>query len=1049
MRAGCERDAGFSLTIRGVKSRRYTERAMATNGALAVQLLGSAKARLGAHHLPFIPDKRYQLLAYLAHQGDWVSRDKLAFLFWPDTESANAKQNLRGLLKRVHALAWVTDLETDNHQLRWQVETDVAAFRKAAEEQRLDEAISLYTGPLLRGLETDEAAEFSEWLELERGRFHSSWREAVFGRARELEEAARDKEAAYLLSRLLREDDLDEEALRAYMSAAARAGQKEDALGAYSDFAKRLNKELSMEPTSSTQQLREKLQELEAVSVRVDVLGPPSSAPTAGQVITPLPLSSIPASSTSFVGRDVELAEIVHLLSQPECRLLTLTGPGGIGKTRLALEVARDREGSYQNGVFFVPLDSLSAPEAIPVSIAQALGLALQGTDDPLLQISRHIGQKDILLVLDNFEHLLGGATLASALLAACLNLKMLATSRERLNLAEEWPLNIEGLALPSDAKDVESDAVTLFVRRATQVLPYFVATDETLPDIIHICRMVQGSPLAIELAAAWIRLMSPSDIAREIETNLDLLSTSTRNVPERQRSIRAAFEYSWNLLTGKEQEALRKLSVFRGGFTREAAAVATGTPVAVLAALLDKSLLRVTEGGRYDRHPLLYQFTQEKLAEYPEEQAEIQDRHGRFFFHFLQEQNRRWGGGEQKAAYKVLEEELENVTTAWQWAVAGQRVRELREAIQLLYLFYEIRNRFQESMGLLVQAITGLSEDDPDHHPALGLLLIQQAWNYFRLHDFETCRQLAKRGLELRRPDGDYMVNQFGLTTLAAVAFATGDYAGARRAYEESLAFCRERGETRFIVGTLHNLGTVENALGNYEKARQHLEEGLSLNRQSTNDALVASTQSLLGEVLLHLGKPDEALPLLQEGLALARERGARFYEHQLLMNLARACLALGDRTQALENCHEALQMAQQDGAQETAIGALLMLGEITADLGNEAQAEAYIMQGLEIAWTTQGPVLLTALAGLAKLRFKQGQVDEAARLMSLVVHNPKTAHAIRTQAEQVLKELEDRLAPEVLAAGLEQGRAQSLDEVVKGLLQSKYLRYSTTQPG
>lgn len=999
-----------------------------------MQLLGGANARLSERWQPFVPDKRYQLLAYLAYQGDWVSRDKLAFLFWPDTESSRAKENLRGLLKRVHALEWITNLETDNRRLRWQVKTDVAVFRKALEEQRLDEAVSLYSGPLLAGMETDEAAEFSEWLELERERFYSSWREAVFGRMRELEEAGRDKEAATLLSRLLREDELDEEALRAYMAAAARAGQVQEALRAYGDFAKRLDRELGMEPTSTTQQLKERSQELEVTNVNEDTLVPPSAAPATTDTL-PSPRSLIPASATSFVGRNAELAEIAYLLSKSDCRLLTLTGPGGIGKTRLALQVARELEASYQDGVYFVPLDSLSALEAIPAIIAQALGLSLQGPEDPLLQISRYIQEKHILLVLDNFEQLLEGATLVFHLLQCSPKLKVLITSRERLNLAEEWLLNIEGLALPKDEKESQtSDAVALFVQRATQVLPSFAATEENLSDIIRICRLVQGSPLAIELAAVWVRLMSVSEIAHEIETNLDLLSTSARNIPERQRSIRATFEYSWGLLSPKEQEALRKLSVFRGGFTREAAMMVAGVPVAVLAALLDKSLLRITKSGRYDRHPLLYQFTQEKLAEHSEELEQMQERHGRYFHAFLAQQE---ADKNQKQALEKVEAELENITIAWQWAVAGQRVRELHQAADFLIDFYRFRTRLGEGRELFAQAIAALSEHEPSHQATLGFLLACQATNNYRLRNYETSRLQAKHSLALLQPHDDVRGTRYALNALARVALAAGEYAEARQRFEELLAFVRERGEPKDIASPLHNLGVVENAMGDYAQAKRHYEEALSVHRQYGEHALATHNLTFLGEVLLNLDKPKEALSVLQEGLALAQETGAQYFDPLLFANLANTYLALGELPLARERCQEVLEVPLQGWNHVSRISALLTLGRVAIGLGDVAQAEAHLKQGLEIAWSTQEPALiLDSLVAMAELHLIRERMDEAAKLTSFVAHHPKAEYAVRARAGEILVDINGRLGNE-MSAQLENGK--SLEEVIGAILQRK----------
>jgi DNA-binding SARP family transcriptional activator len=406
-----------------------------------VQLLGAARIRVGLKWTTFAPDKRHQLLAYLAYSSDWVSREKLAYLFWPDTSTQKAQQNLRQLLHRVRSLPWLSGPQVEAQRLRWPIETDVKLFKRALENNNLDEALSLYGGPLLENLESAEATEFNSWLEIEREGLHSQWRDALLRRVRELKERERHHEAIRLLGALLDHDPFDEEALLAYLDAATRAGQREQALKAYRDYAHRLRDELDLEPTLVVQSLAQAIQDRET-NLLDSLPSPPAPTSTANLKVFPTP-------ATSFVGRELELSEIVHLLSKPECRLLTLTGPGGIGKTRTALQAMQELAEDYSGGSYFVPLDSLTAPELIPSAIAEALGLKLHGQDEPLVQVIRYIGKKQILLVLDNYEQLLEGAILASRLIQDCPRLKLLITSRERLNLAEEWLLPVEGLPYP------------------------------------------------------------------------------------------------------------------------------------------------------------------------------------------------------------------------------------------------------------------------------------------------------------------------------------------------------------------------------------------------------------------------------------------------------------------------------------------------------------------------------------------------------------------------------------------------------------------------
>lgn len=351
----------------------------------------------------------------------------------------------------------------------------------------------------------------------------------------------------------------------------------------------------------------------------------------------------VPGSAASFVGRLPELAGIYRSLDDADGRLLTLKGPGGVGKSRLALEVARQQResGRFPHGIFVVPLESLVSPGLIPNAIAGALGLDTPGPARALRRIVDHVGDRHVLLVLDNFEHLMSGAELVAELIAACPNLRILVTSRERLNLAQERVMPVGGLPFPEDGaltvdEAGELAAVSLYVQRARRANPGFELDDETLPDVLETCRLVEGLPLGIELAATWLRVLPPDEVAAEIARSPSFLVARDRNVPDRHQSLRRAFDHSWRLLRPEEQRVLRGLAVFRGGFRRSAAGEVAEATIPVLASLVEKSLLRIDQGGRYDRHPLLYQFTIEKLAAHPDEKATARLRHGRYFLAFL-----------------------------------------------------------------------------------------------------------------------------------------------------------------------------------------------------------------------------------------------------------------------------------------------------------------------------------------------------------------------------------------------------------------------------
>jgi len=358
------------------------------------------------------------------------------------------------------------------------------------------------------------------------------------------------------------------------------------------------------------------------------------SVDTLGDIVdttqpSPKPGTQIPQSPGSLIGREFELAEITRLMEDSKCRLLTLTGAGGIGKTRLALETASQQQAVFELGGIFINLAPLGGRDQIVTAIADALGFVLYSASDRSVQLINRLSDKEVLIVLDNFEHLLSQADCVSLprdLLAGAPLVKLMVTSREPLQLQSEWVFEVRGLPIPgineSDTFE-SSSAVKLFVQRAQQTRSGFALRPEDRSAVREICQLVDGMPLAIELAATWTRTLTCAEIGREIQSNVNFLTTSSRDTTERHRSLRATFDHSWKLLSSQEQAVLQRLSIFKGGFTREAAEYVAGANLSLLSALVSKSLLHRTEQGQYDLHELVRQYSLEYLkkneAEYVE----------------------------------------------------------------------------------------------------------------------------------------------------------------------------------------------------------------------------------------------------------------------------------------------------------------------------------------------------------------------------------------------------------------------------------------------
>ena len=398
-------------------------------------------------------------------------------------------------------------------------------------------------------------------------------------------------------------------------------------------------------------------------------------------------LSNLPVLLTPFVGREAMLVELKERLQDPDCRLLTLVGPGGSGKTRLALEAAAVQLANYTHGVFFGSLAPLQSVEAIVPTVAEALGFSLHEEVEPRRQLLDYLRQKSVLLILDNFEHLLADAELVTDILRAASEVRILATSRERLNVQGEHVFPVAGMAFPdretaADAPD--HSAVKLFVQSAQRARPDFELQGDDLRYMVRICRLVEGIPLAILLAAGWVEMLAPAEIATEIGQSLDFLETDLRDVPERQRSMRAVFDHSYRLLAEREREVLQALSVFRGGFTREAAQRVADAPLRELIALVHKSLLHRMPRGRYELHELLRQYVADKLETSGEANA-ARDAHSVYYADFLYQREEDLKGRRQLGALDEIEADFENVRAAWIWAikqmnytVIGQLLRSL-----------------------------------------------------------------------------------------------------------------------------------------------------------------------------------------------------------------------------------------------------------------------------------------------------------------------------------------------------------------------------------
>jgi predicted ATPase/class 3 adenylate cyclase len=603
-------------------------------------------------------------------------------------------------------------------------------------------------------------------------------------------------------------------------------------------------------------------------------------------------LNNLPAQPTPLVGRERELREACGLLREEEVRLLTLTGPGGIGKTRLGLQIAAELLDEFGDGVFFVALAPISDPALVASAIASPLGVVETG-ERPLKEgVETYLLDKELLLLMDNFEQVLDAGPLLGELLSACPKFKVLATSRSVLRVYGEQEYPVPPLELPRPGRLPPIDrlsqyeAVRLFIERAKAARPDFSVTDENAPAVAEICMRLDGLPLAIELAAARIKLLPPRAMLERLGSRLKLVTGGARDLPERQRTLRGTIEWSHTLLEEGEQVLFARLAVFAGGRTLEAIegiCDAKGDlPVDALegvSSLLDKSLLRQEEElegePRFVMLETIHEYARERL-EASGEAEEVRRLHAEYFLALAEGAEPELTGPDQLACLERLEAEHDNMRAALQWSLENEPETAFRLA-GMLARFWEIRSDISEGSRWLEAALRQSGRPDTATDAATRAKLLSEAGTFaFYRADYDHAIGLHGEALELYRELGDDSGVAFALMCLGAQHNQPGDYERAAPFFEEALALSRRIGDRRNMGYTLHNLADVERMRGNYERAKTLGMESMALAREMEDKWQLARIVGWMGLVTVFSGdEHDLAEGSLKEALVLSRELG------------------------------------------------------------------------------------------------------------------------------------------------------------------------------
>ncbi len=638
---------------------------------------------------------------------------------------------------------------------------------------------------------------------------------------------------------------------------------------------------------------------------------------------------------TSFIGRTQEIQTLTTWLADTNCRFITLVGSGGSGKTRLAGQLLAQVQAQYADGGMFVALHGLTQPDMLAYKIAAALDIGAYEKETPQQHIMNYLKNRHLLLVLDNFEQLLDAAPLLIDLLHHAPHLKIMVTSREVLNLSGEYVFQVSGLAVPAAhlTDDITHyEAVQLFVERARQIRADFDVASQR-EAVIRICHLVEGLPLAIELAAAWVKSLSCAAIADAIHRNLNFLTTSRRDVPERHRSMQAVFDYSWQRLNNLEQHVLAQLSVFRGKFDWAAAQAVTQAAPTVLAALVDQSLLHFAMTGHYSLHELVRQYAEHRLYEHPDWVQQTQDRHSAYYLNFLADQDAHIKGKNQVAAADAIEAQLDNIRMAWQWALVHHRHELVLAAYDTMTLFFQMRCRLDEGYEFFSLSATLPIEDELTK----ALMLLAQCWFITftpkLLQDWDTIIRQAGDLLQRSKQRG------IGAMVMAQGLFVPTEYASIMT---ENAAAYRQRQDTWGMAWSIYQSSIRHMNFSSADAAtiQQSYLESIQL-FESISDKWGASwPRGGLGLLYEREQRYADAFAVYQARLEDCRRVGDAGGVAWSLQQIAGVALAMNDIAAAAHYCRESLQIAVDIGSLNSMDEALIRIAVLLVQLGRLADA-------------------------------------------------------------------------------------------------------------